>query len=499
MNKGGFTLEQYAKKQEKGLKRAQIFKAFLIGFGTSLGVTFLLATIPTIILGVTIVPFDPRFFISTLLGLLIIYAGVAMIIMSMRWSTWAKLLTVLLTSIIGTILVVGGMYIATTLLFFKDTSVQSHNKITYSVVVKKDSGLDRIVDLTDKKVDFLNNDGAEEAMNKLSEYVEYNGGLVNDMNSIVSELNNGETQATCLESGILNLSYDEFDGFKDDTKIIFSFKVDEQTYRNSSNQSISNPFVVYISGIDQYGDVNTIRSRSDVNQLVVVNPKTHKILLVNTPRDYYVQLADTTGLKDKLTHAGIYGIEKSIKTMEQLYGIEINYYVRVNFDSLVEVVDTIGGVDIVSDRAFRASTDSSVKVEVGLNHFNGKQALGYARERYSYESGDRHRGENQQQIITAIIEKMTSSKVLLSNYNGILASLSGSYQTDMPYSMLVNLLLRQLDGMPKWSIESISVDGTGSMQPTYSMGSNLPLYVMVPDEVSLQEARSRIAEVIEQK
>ena len=220
---------------------------------------------------------------------------------------------------------------------------------------------------------------------------------------------------------------------------------------------------MYLSGVDQYGQSGTVVGRSDVNQLIVVNPKAHRILLVNTPRDYYVQLAGTTGLKDKLTHAGIYGIETSVKTMEELYGIKINYYVRVNFDSLIKV--------------------------------NGKQALAYARERYSYETGDRHRGENQQQVISAIIEKVTGSSTLLANYNSIIKSLQGSIQTDMPSDMIINLFRSELSNDVDWEIKTISVDGTGGMEPTYSMGSQA-LYVMIPNDVTVQQAKDEISKTM---
>ena len=256
---------------------------------------------------------------------------------------------------------------------------------------------------------------------------------------------------------------------------------------------------MYISGIDQYGNVNSVRGRSDVNQLAIVNPKTNHILLVNTPRDFYVQLAGTTGLRDKLTHAGIYGIDKSIKTLENLYSIDISHYVRVNFNTVIKVVDVIGGIDIESDKAFRAWTNKNVYVEKGWNHFDGAQALAYARERLTYVDGDHHRGRNQQQVITAILNKVTNSKVLISKYNSILGALDGSFQTDMSMEEITSFIRYQIDKMPHWNIESIAVTGSGDMQPTYSMGSKLKLYVMEPNMNSVNEAKKRINEVLNEK
>ena len=236
-----------------------------------------------------------------------------------------------------------------------------------------------------------------------------------------------------------------------------------------------------------------------MNQLAVVNPKTHHILLVNTPRDYYVQLAGTTGLKDKLTHAGIYGIQKSIDTLEKFYGIDIQYYLRVNFDTLIRVVDVIGGVDINSDASFTCHTNNKVHVEKGWNHFNGAQALAYSRERYAYLTGDHHRGANQQQVITAIINKVSTSSVLIQKYNDILNSLDGSFQTDMSMDSILAFIRYQLDAMPDWNVESIAVSGFNSMDYTYSMGTGRKLYVMEPDMDSVQKAIARIQEVYNEK
>ena len=200
----------------------------------------------------------------------------------------------------------------------------------------------------------------------------------------------------------------------------------------TSNITISkDSFALYISGIDQWGSVSTVRGRSDVNIVAIVNPKIHKVLLINTPRDYYVQLHGKTGLKDKLTHAGVYGIDMSLNTLEDLYDINIDYYLRVNFDTLVKLVDVIGGIEVYSDKTFISSHQRDWKIKEGMNKMDGKQALAYSRERYAYKEGDRHRGKNQQDVITAIIKKASSSKVILTKYNSILDTLEGSFQTNI--------------------------------------------------------------------
>ena len=251
------------------------------------------------------------------------------------------------------------------------------------------------------------------------------------------------------------------------------------------------PFVLYISGIDTYGDISTV-SRSDVNIMVVVNPRTHQILLVSTPRDYYVQLHGTTGIRDKLTHSGIYGIDMSVKTMEDLYGTPINYYMRINFSSLTKIIDTLGGVDVNSQYQFTAGGYS---FNVGINHLNGKQALAFSRERHSFEEGDRTRGSNQELVIEAIIAKMNDSQTIF-NYQQILTSLQNTIQTDMGSDSIMALVKNQLDSMSKWSVESISVNGADSHNYTYSMG-NVMLYVMEPDVDSLNFAKIKIQQYID--
>ncbi|MGV9002302.1 MAG: LCP family protein [Candidatus Saccharimonadaceae bacterium] len=259
-----------------------------------------------------------------------------------------------------------------------------------------------------------------------------------------------------------------------------------QVVNKTAKADVTKPFAIYLSGIDTYGDVSKT-SRSDVNIIIAVNPKNHKILLVNTPRDYYVQLHGTTGVKDKLTHAGLYGIDTSVSTLEDLYGIDINYNVRINFTSLVKVVDAIGGVDVNSEYNFSADGNHFV---LGQNHLDGKQALAFSRERHSFEGGDRTRGQNQMKVITGIINKMSQPSMAL-KAGGILSALSSVIQTNMPTSDTNTIIRDQLDSMAKWSVTSTSVDGAGASLPTYSMGAQ-KLYVMIPNEASLQSAKSQL-------
>lgn len=277
-----------------------------------------------------------------------------------------------------------------------------------------------------------------------------------------------------LQAGANNELFQKLD-------VLATFRV--KTVSQQVVTDVTKPFVIYVSGIDTYGAVSTT-SRSDVNILIAVNPTTNNVLLVNTPRDYYVQLNGTAGLKDKLTHAGLYGVNMSQNTLADLYNLDINYNIRINFTSLEKVVDAMDGVDVDSEYNFSSGGYSFVS---GVNHLNGRQALAFSRERYSFEGGDRTRGQNQMKLLTAIINKMTQPAMAL-KAGELVAALNSVFQTNMPSSDLTSLIRRQLDTLAKWKITSASVDGTGASLPTYSMGAQ-QLYVMIPDEASLNSAR----------
>lgn len=251
-------------------------------------------------------------------------------------------------------------------------------------------------------------------------------------------------------------------------------------------------YIVYISGIDVAGPIST-RSRSDVNIVMVVNPTTGQVLLVNTPRDFYVQLAGIdTPLKDKLTHSGVYGITTSIGTISDLYDITINYYLRVNFSSLVTVIDTLGGVDVNSAYDFTAI--GGYHFHQGVNHLDGAAALAFSRERHAFAGGDRIRGQNQERVIAAIIAKLTDPSVLI-HYDQILAAVSGAVQTSMTPTEISDQVQHQLSSGTKWQVTSIAVDGTGASEYTYSY-PHQRLYVMVPDQATVDAAKAQIQAVL---
>lgn len=413
-----------------------------------------------------------------------------------------KNMAVYIIGLISTMIIGSGYLLATSYINKANNAINKmvNNKVTsvnYYVLVKKDSSIKNIKELEDQRVGYMQDNNSLKLQNLLFSKVKCTATVYIDYNTILSDFFEGVP--IILNSGYVEAIGDEIPDFSNAYKIIYTFTVEEELDLDHEYIDItSEPILIYLSGIDTYGEIST-RSRSDVNILMAVNPNTHKILLINTPRDYYVQLHGTTGLKDKLTHAGIYGIEKSIQTMEDLYNSKIDHYVRVNFNTLIKLIDEIGGIDIESDTEFTAWTNKNVHVVKGLNHFNGEQALAYSRERYSYETGDRHRGENQQQVITEIIKKVTNTKTLMSKYEAILNTISNSFETDLSNNEIKTFAKMQLTQNIKWEIESISVDGVGESNYTYSMGANQPLYVMVPDQATIDLAKNKLGLVLNEK
>lgn len=307
-----------------------------------------------------------------------------------------------------------------------------------------------------------------------------------NLTTLVNAISTEEADTSALKSSYVQLLEENNNTFYQSIEVLATFTIKVKAESVGTKTDITKPFVIYISGIDTYGAVSTV-SRSDVNMLAVVNPKTHQVLLVNTPRDYYVQLHGTTDVKDKLTHAGIYGINMSVNTLEDLYGVHIDYYMRVNFASLMNIVDALGGVNVSSDYTFKTA---GYTFNAGFNELDGKAALAFSRERYSFEDGDRTRGKNQQRVIEAIIKKLSSPSTLI-NYQTILNSIDRAFQTNASSNEISGIIQQQMNDMRGWQTESISVDGTGSSASTYSMGAQ-KLYVMIPNQASLDLAKQKI-------
>ena len=243
------------------------------------------------------------------------------------------------------------------------------------------------------------------------------------------------------------------------------------------------------------------RSLSDVNMFVVVNPKTRNILLVNVPRDYYVQIHGTTGLRDKLTHAGVIGgVNLSKATIEDILGYEADYYVRVNFKAVTNLVDAVGGITVNSDVNYNIScwTDRGCVIKPGANYLNGRYALAFARERHGYSNGDQHRAENQQQVMKVLLDKIASTDTILYNFQDLLNALGGTFDTNVSTENIQELINFQINDMKGWNMSASNLTGTGGMTETYSY-PQMKLSVVYPNQESIDTAKLKIKEILEEK
>lgn len=377
----------------------------------------------------------------------------------------------------------------------------SYSEIEMKVVVPANSSISDVSELTNVQAPTSadeSNINALIANIKSEKGVELTVDPVDSYQSAYENLINGSSQAMVLNSSyssLLELSYNDYES---NLKTIYTYKI-KKAIEDTAKTTDKNVFNIYISGIDTSGVVSTV-SRSDVNLILTVNMNTHKILMTTTPRDSYVRIPDGGADQyDKLTHAGIYGIETSVKTLENLYDIPINYYARLNFTSFVKLINALGGVTVYNDQAF-TSLHGNYNFGVGnINLTSGEEALGFVRERYSLEHGDYDRGNNQLKVIQAVVEKLTSFQSV-SNYSDVISTLQDSIQTNMPLNTMMSLVNEQLDSGKTFIFSSQEVTGTGStgQLTSYAM-PNASLYMIQLDDASVAKASQAIKNVMEGK
>ena len=338
----------------------------------------------------------------------------------------------------------------------------------------------------------------------------------NNAAQLADALNNGTCGAILLNKAYLDViaEMDQYGSFPSQIREIASLKVATVVERNtpaaqqtssadqeqtSSDTSAKDDavtdevYTIFVSGIDTRGGM-TASSRSDVNIILTLNATTKQILMVSTPRDYFVPLSISNGVPDKLTHAGIYGVNVCMDTLDMLYDIDINYYFRLNFAGFEQIIDALGGVTVNSDYDFDSGNTTGYHFNKGENHLNGEQALVFARERYAFKEGDRQRGRNQMAVIQGVVDKATQP-AFLKNYLSVLDSLDGAFETNVPYDVMASLVRKQLDEGGSWQVLSYSVDGTGDTQKPYSMSSKA--YVMIPDQNTVDKAKVLMKKVRE--
>ena len=374
------------------------------------------------------------------------------------------------------------------------------SEVEMSIVVPKESDIKDVSQLTSvqapTKVDKNNIETLMSALKK-DKKVDVKVDDVASYQEAYDNLKSGKSKAMVLSGSYASLLESVDSNYSSNLKTIYTYKIKKKN-NNSAKQVDSKVFNIYISGIDTYGSISTV-SRSDVNIIMTVNMNTHKILLTTTPRDAYVKIPDGGADQyDKLTHAGIYGVETSEQTLENLYGIKIDYYARINFTSFLKLIDQLGGVTVHNDQAF-TSLHGKFDFPVGDIQMNSEQALGFVRERYSLDGGDNDRGKNQEKVISAIVNKLASLNSV-SNFTSIVNNLQDSVQTNMSLDTINALANTQLDSGSKFTVTSQAVTGTGStgQLTSYAM-PNSSLYMMKLDDSSVESASQAIKNLMEEK
>ena len=394
----------------------------------------------------------------------------------------ATVVAFLLIAVFG----VGTYYLADTLNFLGDITAIREVTEDYHVVVKADFVGEDVSGISGQTVGtYMDNDlNYSEAKAMLQKEVNVEYAYEDGISTLLEKLYSGEYPAILISAASYEGLKGEHSELETDTRILYTLKVPVETEDKTSTVDVTKePFNVYISGIDVEGDISTV-SRTDVNMIATVNPVTHEVLLTSIPRDYYVNLP-SKGAKDKLTHSGLYGIQETIGAVEDIMGIDINYYVRVNYTTVVKLVDAIGGIQVDSPYEFTTSGMQSLNGHhfvKGINNLDGRAALAFCRERHSFLNGDMQRNENQQLVMEGILRKALSSTTILTSYTSILDAVRGNMETNMSPDQMSDIVKMQLDGMPGWDIQKQAIKGTNGWGQCYALGFEASIVDQDPEE-----------------
>lgn len=424
-------------------------------------------------------------------------------------------LSVLILAVLGT----GSLYIYKTVSALDTITGVNKDVTKINVYVKEDDPAQKLADASGYTFGILSEldrDNTDQALQQM--YYELGSDVQTNEYSGLSELadslNNGTTGAIILNQAYLDVldEMDNYSSFSSQLREIASLQVEtvvqrktpqvteatgsttETSDNSSADAAVTDEvYTIYVSGIDTRGEM-TASSRSDVNIILTVNTRTKQILMISTPRDYFVPLSISNGVPDKLTHAGIYGVNVSMDTLNMLFDININYYFRLNFAGFEKIIDALGGITVNSDYEFDSQNTKGYHFNKGENHLNGEQALVFTRERYAFKEGDRQRGRDQMAVIQGVVDKATQP-AFLKNYLSVMDSLDGCFETNVPYDIIASLVRRQLDEGGSWQVLSYSADGTGDTQKPYSMSQKA--YVMIPDQTTVDKAKTLMKKVRE--
>lgn len=419
------------------------------------------------------------------------------VIIKKEVKNWIKILFTVLSTMNIIVILLLFIYLLETFNFIDSVFVKNYQINNYYIVVNNDSKYDTIKSIEDKNIGIYTTDikNYDKAIELLKGKIKYKSFNFNSYYEAVDALLNGDIDALLISSSHYEIMCEAYSNFKTDTKILDKVIVKIPRKNASNKEELKDSFTIYISSGDIEGDIATT-AKSALNMLVTVNLNTNKVLFTSIPTDYYVDLYNTD-YKDRLAYAGFYGIDTSIKTIENLMDINIDYYVRLNYTSLINLVDAIDGIDINNDLEFTAATNKNCKYTVGNMHLDGKCALAYTRERFSYVDGDRNRMLNQQQVLKAILNKGLKSKAFVLKYFKILKSMSNSFETNISSNNIIELINYELDETPNWQFNSYNLNGTDSKKVTYSSGKR-EVYVMEVDESTVTTAKDKILKTLKE-
>lgn len=423
----------------------------------------------------------------------------------------SKILCSLMVVVLSAVYGLGNYYLYSTNTTLETVTDQGNKaKNTASVVVLNSSGLENVNSLEGSKLGVLKTIGNEATKKSLTDLkknnVTYTKKTYDNMLGMLKALYDGEVDAIVLNeayrSNVCDL--EDYANFNNDTKVIH--KTVYYTKENSSSLAVSDitskPFNILISGNDSFGSLDE-NSRSDVDMLVTINPVTSTILLTSIPRDSYVKevcndYACNYGVYDKLTHTGIYGVDTTKDTIENLLDIDINYVYRVNFTSMIDIVDALGGVDVTVPEGMAVSkfyTNSNLEgVHEGENHLDGKRALAYSRERKAYLDGDLQRARNQQQVLQAMFKKATSPEII-KNYTSLLKALIGAFDTNMTTKEITSFIKYQIQAKPSWKFEQFVLKGDNDLKMSAELGSEVSVVILYDSYINI--AHDKIQAVLD--
>ena len=450
-----------------------------------------------------------KFLFLITIGIVLLDAIFVLLLVYFSKNLVSKIICVVLTLLVCAASCFGGYYISKTKSVLSNiTNVAKNAKNTVSVIVKESSSIKNKSSLNGVSVGSLrlNEQGSKKALKELSsEGIVLNQTEYDSMTALLEAFYNGKVDSIIINESSRGqiLDMEAYSNFDSNTRVVYqtSYKVKNNDSANSVSDITSKPFNVLISGSDTRGGFDE-NGRSDVIMVATVNPKTHTILLTSVPRDFYVTTACDAGdgcmqgALDKITHTGMHGTNTTKRTVEQLLGIEINYTFKVGFDTVTDLVDAVGGVDVTVEPGYECNNflhAPGLSVHAGVNHLNGEQALGYARERYSYEEGDRQRTKNQQQVLMGIVREATKPSVI-TNYAAIMDTMANTFSTTMSNDEITALIKYQLNNNPTWNMEQYMVDGTGDTLMCAELGD--AAYVMIPDQSTVKLAKDKISAVL---